>query len=117
MNLLLFAAVGAALWLVSRTSTAHASAPPGVVVMIHAGVPYHFVVRLYTSSSPAQTLTALRAALTAAGATDIEFAATRCAFRIVPKKSDTTTVGTPLTGFGVIESITRLDGKPFTAPA
>lgn len=117
MNLLILAAVGAALWLASRTPPqAYANAPSGIVVMIHAGVPYQFVVQLYTSESPAQTQTALHAALTAAGAKDIAFSKSRVAFDIVPKKSDTTTVGSPLTGLGRIERITRLDGKPFTAP-
>lgn len=126
---------GVLLALFSR-SRVNPVAPLGVVTL-YEGVPYRIVTRLETGSGTESVIAAIqqtvRTALSAAGHSPPTFMATStppigtppgavgwgrllAAFDVTPKVTDTTSIGTRLSNVGTIESITRLDGRDFSAP-
>lgn len=112
--------VGAGALLLALRQASHQPTLTSGQATVYAGVPYRFVIRLDTSAASASNQTALHAALTAAGATNIAFVTKTsesfATFDIRPKTTDSAAIGSPLTGLGRIESITRLDGKSFGDP-
>lgn len=128
-------AIGAgavAFYLLTRPKSAgpEASNAPGGPQPLFAGVPYLFVVRfppLAIDELPEQRETA-RAFLATKGATLVAFGpaslppelgpssdygAEVVSFRVVPSGRSTVQRGEPFYDLGTLESISRLDGRPF----